>query len=243
MTKSIQALRKEEGFTLVELAVVMIIIGLLIGGVLKGQELIVNARVTSTISQMESFGAAYNGFLDQYNVQPGDMTNAANRLPGCANQCTVGNNNGTIDIGMGVATTLANEGSSFFAQLLAAGYITGMDGTNALGVGTSNPTAPIGGGFFVGDARVAQGIAATGFPAVRARPHIILTSTQAAVATTTGVLLPSQAGTLDRRLDDGNPQTGSVVGQNLTTDCVATAGDAFYDEATGNQTCVVAYRL
>jgi prepilin-type N-terminal cleavage/methylation domain-containing protein len=48
----------QAGFTLVELAIVMIIIGLLIAGVLKGQELIANARVTSTVAQVKAIDAA-----------------------------------------------------------------------------------------------------------------------------------------------------------------------------------------
>ena len=91
--------KDEQGFTLVELAVVMIIIGLLIGGILKGQELITNARVTSSISQMEAIGAAYNGFRDQYNALPGDMSTATTRIGTCGAPilaCANGGGDGSI---------------------------------------------------------------------------------------------------------------------------------------------------
>ena len=64
----------QAGFTLVELAIVMIIIGLLIAGVLKGQELIGNARVTSTVAQIKAIDAATSTFKDTYAALPGDMT-------------------------------------------------------------------------------------------------------------------------------------------------------------------------
>src|SRR5690349_8212917 len=75
--------RSEAGFTLVELAIVMIIIGLLIAGVLKGQQLITNAKVTAQVAQVKSIDAATSSFKDMYNALPGDITNAANRLPNC----------------------------------------------------------------------------------------------------------------------------------------------------------------
>ena len=73
----------QKGFTLVELAIVMTIIGLLIGGILKGQELMQNARITSTVSQVKSYSAAVTTFKDMYQATPGDMLNAGTRLVGC----------------------------------------------------------------------------------------------------------------------------------------------------------------
>ena len=245
MQTSLSKIRKDEkGFTLVELAVVMIIIGLLIGGILKGQELIINARVTSTASQLEAMSAAYNGFRDQYNAVPGDMNNAAGaagRLASCATfaACVNGNGNGVLDVNVGAAVG-ANEGTRFFGQLLAGDFITGMDGstTNA-GFGTSNPTAPIGGGFTAGDSRTGV----SGFTAaeVRPAPHVVITGTTAAVAAGQGVLTPQQAANIDRRLDDGVPSTGSLVGQaGNAADCRQAAN--VYGNATAN-VCAIAYRL
>jgi prepilin-type N-terminal cleavage/methylation domain-containing protein len=78
-----QKLNTQKGFTLVELAIVMTIIGLLIGGILKGQELMTNARVTATVAQVQGFDAAITTFRDKYASTPGDMLNAATRIPGC----------------------------------------------------------------------------------------------------------------------------------------------------------------
>ena len=241
MNNFAQTLRKEEGFTLVELAVVMIIIGLLIGGILKGQELIINARVTSTASQLEAMGAAYNGFRDQYNALPGDMNNATTRLAGCGTfaACVDGNGNGLLDVNVGAAIG-NNEGARFFGQLLAGDFITGMDGSTANnGFGTSNPTAPIGGGFTAGDTRTG----ATGFTAAEMRPapHVVITGTTTAVAAGRGVLTPQQAGNIDRRLDDGVPSTGSIVGQaGNAADCRQNVDEYGF---APDEVCAIAYRL
>jgi prepilin-type N-terminal cleavage/methylation domain-containing protein len=64
MLKQTRQPASQAGFTLVELAIVMIIIGLLIAGVLKGQELIANARVTSTVAQVKAIDAAISTFKD-----------------------------------------------------------------------------------------------------------------------------------------------------------------------------------
>ena len=64
--------RAQSGFTLVEIAIVLVIIGLLLGGVLKGQELIENGRVKSAAADMNGITAAYNSYLDRYRKLPGD---------------------------------------------------------------------------------------------------------------------------------------------------------------------------
>ena len=62
-----------EGFTLVELSIVLVIIGLIVGGVLVGQDLIAAARIRSQLSQIDKYNIAVNTFRLKYNVLPGDM--------------------------------------------------------------------------------------------------------------------------------------------------------------------------
>ena len=69
--------KNQQGFTLVEIAIVLVIIGLLLGGVLKGQEMIKSAKVKAQMQQIEGISAAFNTYQDKYGALPGDDANAA----------------------------------------------------------------------------------------------------------------------------------------------------------------------
>ena len=63
----------QAGFTLVELAIVLVIIGLIVGGVLVGQDLIKAATVRSTVTDIEKYNGAVTTFRSKYNGLPGDL--------------------------------------------------------------------------------------------------------------------------------------------------------------------------
>src|SRR2546427_10556260 len=72
----------QAGFTLVEIAIVLVIIGLLLGGILKGQEMITQARIKNVINDFNGITAAINSYQDRYRALPGDDINAASRWAG-----------------------------------------------------------------------------------------------------------------------------------------------------------------
>src|SRR5450830_1275440 len=72
---------RQTGFTLVEIAIVLVIIGLLLGGILKGQEMIVQAKVKNSITDFSGISAAYFGYQDRYRAIPGDDIGANSRWP------------------------------------------------------------------------------------------------------------------------------------------------------------------
>jgi prepilin-type N-terminal cleavage/methylation domain-containing protein len=240
MTKRPQT---EKGFTLVELAIVLVIVGLLIAGILKGQELITNSQITSTISQIEGLGGAVNTFKQKYGAYPGDMSNASTRLINCAaNPCNNGNGNSVINVNVGAINAITNESAYFFNHLRAAELITSFDGTAVAQFGAAFPGASIGGGYMVGDTRNG---APTGFNAAdfRPGPYLVLTGQIAAVTANTGVLTPSQGARIDRTIDDGQTSSGSVIAQNTALACRTAAADDDYAEDAQDQACVIAYRL
>ena len=116
-------LSKQKGFTLVEIAIVLVIVGLLIGGVLKGQEMITNAKLKRIESDNAGLQAAIFSYQDRYLQLPGDDDAAATRFDGfvAANN---GNGNGTIE-GIWHVTTAALETGKFWMDLRASGLVNG----------------------------------------------------------------------------------------------------------------------
>ena len=122
--------RNQSGFTLIEIAIVLVIIGLLLGGVLKGQELITQAKIKNIVNDFNSISVAVLGYQDRYKKFPGEDDTAKARwttLP--VNIATQGN--GSLDTGA--------EQALFGQHLRLAGFITG-DTTS-----TDNPANAIGG--------------------------------------------------------------------------------------------------
>jgi len=117
---------KQTGFTLVEIAIVLVVIGLLLGGILKGQQLINSARVRNLADQNTSIQAAYYGFIDRFRNLPGDM------LP--ADACT--NIGSDVDTACGSTPTIGGDGngridsiaeaSAVWAHLSVAGFLNGV---------------------------------------------------------------------------------------------------------------------
>src|SRR5689334_21860126 len=148
--------KSNRGFTLVEIAIVLVIIGLLLGGILKGQEMITQAKIKNVIADMTGISAAMYGYQDRYRALPGDDKNAQARW-GLTNN---GNGDGIIQ-GKYLSTTATDEMVMFWDELRRAGFVsgTGIDqpfnavsgkmgvqvgdaATPTIGGVLGNPTAP-----------------------------------------------------------------------------------------------------
>jgi prepilin-type N-terminal cleavage/methylation domain-containing protein len=211
-------MRAQAGFTLVELAIVMIIIGLLIAGVLKGQALIANAQVTATVAQVKAVDAAVTTFRDTYNALPGDITSPGTKLPNCAANVlcnTAGNGDGIIGNTPG-ATPVGAEGERFFVHLGEASLITNIvpDVTGSVVVGRNFPGTKISNTVLL-DGGTATGAAAGFVNPITAQAYapgtyLVITAGIAAPGNANVGLTPDQALRIDTKLDDAVPDAGHV---------------------------------
>src|ERR1039457_3821243 len=222
------ALKPQAGFTLVELAIVMIIIGLLIGGVLKGQQLITNAQITATVAQIKAIDAATTSFKDQYNGMAGDITNANTRLANClvapCYTALVGDGDGKIDNGAVAGVTFAaapaNEQLQYWAQLAVAGLLTGLNpaAANTFSGGNYPASKVAGGGFDIGwnpgGITLNKLLDTTAAIPAQAGHYLALHGTANGIVGGTAAdsfLTPNRATRIDTKIDDGQPNTGDVL--------------------------------
>lgn len=118
---------RQTGFTLVEIAIVLVIIGLLLGGILKGQEMITQAKIKNVIADFSGVSAAYHGYQDRYRAIPGDDPNAATRW--AVNPvAAAGDGNGVVGGLYNTATDAAGaagESRRWWDHLRRAGFVSG----------------------------------------------------------------------------------------------------------------------
>jgi len=131
------------GFTLIEMSIVLVIIGLIIGGILKGQEIIESSRQKNIITQVDAVRAAINTFADKYNALPGDYGSAGSRIVAGLDSSD-GDDNGIIGSDNGTtigAAAVSGENTGFFNQLSGAELVSGTTITTAAatGFGDSQP--------------------------------------------------------------------------------------------------------
>ena len=189
---------KQTGFTLVEIAIVLVIIGLLLGGILKGQEMITQAKIKNVINDMNGITAALNSYQDRYRSLPGDDKGATARWGATIAQ---GDGDGVIS-GKWVPLAVTDETALFWHHLRLAGFISGT--------GTDSPFNAVSGKMGV---QTGQGPAAAA-----AATAVFATVGPPAIAGFTGLIMCSanlpdkMAISVDAQVDDGNAQSGSVRG-------------------------------
>lgn len=186
--------QQQKGFTLVEIAIVLVIIGLLLGGILKGQELINSARVRNLADSTSGIQAAYFGFIDRYRRVPGDwdQTNAGNAIAGAIT--SGGNNNGRLD-----TTGDWTEANALWEHISKAGFISGAyegDATEPNANNNFTPLNPFNSPIVVARTDNYMDVTTT----QPSRLHLI-------IGRGTPVDIARE---LDTKLDDSNPETGNL---------------------------------
>lgn len=205
--------KRQAGFTLIEIAIVLVIIGLLLGGVLKGQELITGARVRNVIQQQDGVKAAYFGFLDRFRALPGDFSGAKAAIAGVSDD---GNGDGKIQtVAAGAAK---EEGILAWHHLAKAGFINGSYKYDTTQSDATNPKNPYGGFMAILFDKVYGDGSGSDRHNLKTGPNI-------------PVEILSE---IDRKTDDGAPYTGSFQSSTYSSAAGAsTAGDGTTPGVTG----------
>jgi prepilin-type N-terminal cleavage/methylation domain-containing protein len=230
--------RNQSGFTLIEIAIVLVIIGLLLGGVLKGQELINSAKVKNLSTDFKNIPVFIYGYQDKFKALPGDDANAVSHLGSticdglttCLNSTT---SNGVIGGKTATDTwddvTLANETQQFWIHARLAGLAPGPTSGQADYRPTNSADGRIG---IQSNIQSGNGAFTTiiknagGAPSLMTGTYIIC-STQ---------ILGKFVKQLDTTLDDGNTDTGSMrVADAATGKSMATAS---IDDGTSYTACM-----
>jgi prepilin-type N-terminal cleavage/methylation domain-containing protein len=219
---------QQSGFTLVEIAIVLVIIGLLLGGILKGQELINSAKVKNIANDFRVIPTYIYAYQDRFKALPGDDVNVVAHIgTTCDNgtNCKPGNGNGVIDGAWNTAASNTVEAAQFWEHVrlgnLAAGPTTLSDATYI-------PQNAVGGRIGVSS----------------------MTSTQIQITGMTGTyqicstgILGRFAKQLDIQMDDGNTAAGSMraipdIGNATTVTAAAGTATGSVDDATSYTVCM-----
>ncbi len=256
---------KKSAFSLIELSIVLIIIGLLIAGVTGGASLIKSSQLRSVMGEARGYAVAVNAFNSQFNGIPGDF-------PTAIGNSAAGNNSSTIDyfsIGGNGSTTTAESANAWVA-LRTIGAIDSI----SLAAPAAATTAPVFGATATSTAPASKIQSAgwvfdyrtytEGAAAIAANQNVviltsIITGTPAAATTTpilgtnisTAALPGSDALSIDSKIDDGIANAGKVRGINPGVGVTAngtcytysgTANSTYLTTGTA-KTCALSYQV
>jgi prepilin-type N-terminal cleavage/methylation domain-containing protein len=213
---------RQSAFTLVEIAIVLVIIGLLLGGVLKGQELIAGAKVKKLANDFRVVPTYVYAFQDKFRSLPGDDPQVADHVSGATVATTPAGaqGNGVIN-GSWDSTSNSDESRLFWQHVRLANLAAGpTDVADA----AYSPRNAFGGPVGINSATPAQ---------------LQISGMTGAYQVCSGSILGKLAKQLDVQMDDGNTATGSMrvvpAGSVLGTPGVATAS---VDEAASYTVCM-----
>ncbi len=191
--------RNQSGFTLIEIAIVLVIIGLLLGGVLKGQELINSARVKNLAMDFKNIPVYIYAYQDKYRALPGDDKAASTHLATTGVTIKDGNGDGVID-GAWNSSTATDESFNFWQHIRLAGIATGTTTTSD---SAYLPTNSLGGPIGVTNSDSTKNLPIAGL-----RGTYIVCS---------GSVPGKFAKQIDVQMDDGKTDSGSMMTTTATS--------------------------
>jgi hypothetical protein len=216
--------RRPPAFSMVALAIVLIVVGLILGFLLIGYGAFEDSRVKATVAEIRGMTDNTLAFYDQYEGFPGDINRAHSSVPGCnqANYCVSGNGDGRLGTPITRAqdvdaTSGISENMQFWKQLALAGYVSGVQTAASAdpayaAFGVTHPAAQLGGGWNA--VMMAEEAHKPMIPGVVFVPTILPNKTGKAA------LRPALAQALDTALDDGRPMSGRITAESVDSGCV-----------------------
>jgi prepilin-type N-terminal cleavage/methylation domain-containing protein len=204
---------KKTGFTLIELSIVIVIIGLVIGGIMVGNDLIKAAQRRAQIAQFEMFQLAISTFKLKYGKLAGDADNATDFFAGVTN----GNGNGILQLADAstsyTAGTYGGEVEQFFIHLSKANLLDGnYTGGSTINVGYPSSKIKSGTGMIAGSSVNNRQVIRLFIRIINPTSMPNLNSADDVTITSSGrVLSGEETMYLDVKADDGNPSKGRFV--------------------------------
>lgn len=209
--------QKQSGFTLIEIAIVLVIIGLLLGGVLKGQELINSAKVKNLATDFKNIPVNIYGYQDKFRALPGDDAGVVAHINGTLATTPAGSQGNGVINGNWNSTTQTDESYLFWQHVRLAGLATG---STTPGAADYIPVNASGGiiGIMAGTTTAANAaITNDATPAVAIRGSYVICSSG---------ILGKFVKQLDLQMDDGNTAGGSMMATPVTGYAIGAAATA-----------------
>ena len=252
---------RRNGFSLVELSIVLVILGLLTGGILAGQNLIRASEIRAVTAEYQRYTSAIGSFRDKYFSLPGDFAKAqsfwstAAACPGVSGSDANGvcNGNGDGAIRYDTPGLISNELFGAWEHLALAGLVEGTYTGNTGHASTSTVPAAIPGTNIprsklnnagwtiyslgvmpVADPNWAEGDYATGF---------IFGALATNNVTFSAILKPEEAWNIDTKTDDGRPMLGGVRSPESMGSASASSGCSDTDPSTSASVAAASYAL
>lgn len=217
--------RHSGGFTLVEFALVILVIGLVVGGVVIGRELIRSAQMRAFVSQVGALDTAVTIFKSKYDCIPGDCEVAVDlELGEAGGEGDDGNGNGAIDVVTNLGTDIGVETRSFWYHLGRAGLLATPPAQGTTPGINSPPLALPGngvgafraGGLWLVNQYRSRFLNNPGFEAGELIEPAWLTVTDTRGTEVVGPYFGSDASAIDSKMDDGFPARGNIQMSNGT---------------------------
>lgn len=201
-----------QGFTLLELSIVLVIIGLIVGGVVAGQSLVKGAELGKVVADVNRFKAAGEAFRIKYDYYPGDLPTAQTYWPSCVDEAS----NTCNGNGSGLVGDLGYEHFRFWQHLDLSGiFPTGLTGmTVSPGLykyGTNLPSSPRSGGFMPYPTSWTGAVTFTDQAFYWAGMMKLVATIDIPAK---GLLTVEEAMAFDKKYDDGQPYSGAIFDLN-----------------------------